>query len=157
MSKSVPAAILSILIIQYTIIWSRFDIHTSGPVKQRTLVMQYSRLQPSHCGEQVTSHSTRQDSMFSSMQRALMEPRTSVLKLRCQAPAAKQKLLLSKPHSQSSDTVHNESALVVSVSDITDGRWRLPDNNLEFLTVGQQPRLWKIRITSFRKRTPTKA
>lgn len=60
MVKSVPAATLFTLFIHYTIISSGFDIHINGSVKQRTLVMQYSTLQPSHCGEQVTSRSNIQ-------------------------------------------------------------------------------------------------
>lgn len=67
-------------------------------------------------------------------------------------PAAKQKLLLSNRHWQCSDTDHNESALVVSVSDIREGR-----GILGLLRVVRQPSFWKIRITSFRKRTPMKA
>lgn len=97
------------------------DIHINGPVKQRELLL---------CNIQGCSHlivvsrllHPPPGSMFSSMQSPPMEPQTSALKLRCKAPAAKQKPLLTKPHWQCSDTNHNESALVVSVSDITEGR-----------------------------------
>lgn len=53
------------------------DIHINGPAKQRELLLCSSMLQPSHCGEQVTSPSPRQN-VF---KHDLMEPQTSALKL----------------------------------------------------------------------------